>query len=180
MDAIRELRSRMTVQSFPDLLAKCKDPRPVSVRAEGPHGKGTWSPIQNVLECIKHESPRELSNTHDNQCLKKSELFTMVSPPNLTLRRFGCLCISPVLSEQGCISLRDQRQRPYSPVKQIHTCAIIPHISVQPIHPDKQNQAYPILQLYRPVGCNTRCRNSVLPVAMPGLAECAKHLGLSI
>ena len=49
-------------------------------------------------------------------------------------------------------------------------------MSVQPTLPDKQDQAYPPFELYQPVGRNTRCRNAVLPIAIPGLAECAKRL----
>ena len=49
-------------------------------------------------------------------------------------------------------------------------------MSVQPTLPDKQDQAYPPFQLYQPVGLNTKCRNAALPIAIPGLAECAKRL----
>ena len=65
---------------------------------------------------------------------------------------------------------------PFHKSKHIHTHGIIPHMSVQPTLPDKQDQAYPPFQLYQPVGRNTRCRNAVLPIAIPGLAECAKRL----
>ena len=71
----------------------------------------------------------------------------------------------------------DDRMVTFHKCKSRYTLIASYHIwTCNQLFSDKTYQAYSPFQLYQPVGRNTICRNAVLPIAIPRLAECAKRL----